>query len=276
MIDICKPGVTKERYCEVKRSRLERSVASSSLHSSLDSENLDDAIMEIPEFDLEDGVKENIMLSVIHQKPAPKYTKWDPDMSAIPTIPGDGAPSRLLEGCGEEPVSLALCGRGFCDDDFLVEARAAFTTTDSSMSSQHTDSSMSSQNTDSFTRASSDNLDLTGAARDSFDITGASHNSLDLSRASSLNLDLTRASSHNLDLTTASCDSVDLTSISIMCDQSLHHIAVQQLLQCEAMYVEEMHKAIETYSRPLRYCALSAKDHVKLFQNVEKVHINLI
>ena len=254
----------KERYCEVKRSRLERSVASSSLHSSLDSENLDDAIMEIPEFDLEDEVKENIMSPVIHQKPAPKYTKWDPDMSAIPTIPGDGVPSRLLESCGEEPVSLALCGRGFCDEDFLVEARAAFTTTDSSMSSQQTDSSRSSQNTDSFTRASSDNLDFTRASRDSFDLTRSSRDSLDL----------TQSSRDSRDLTTASRDSVDLSSISTMCDQSLHHIAVQQLLQCEAMYVEEMHKAIETYSRPLRYCALSAKDHVKLFQNVEKVRIN--
>ena len=281
----------EEKKYEAKRARLERSVASSSLHSSLESENLDEAMIELPEFDFEDEIKENIPSPMIHQKPAPKYTKWDPDMSVIPCIPSDGAPSRLLESCGEEPVSLALCGRGFCDDDFLLEARAASTSTNSSTSSRSRDSSTSSQSTDSSVSCHSYNypsmtsqytIDQTNSlmSTDTTQSDYPSHHHLtrtshDLSKDSRESFDLTRDSHESFDLTRDSRDSFDLTSISNMNDQSSHHIAVQQLLQCEAMYVEEMHKAIETYSRPLRYCVLSTKDHVKLFQNVEKVRIKL-
>ena len=285
MIDICKPDVMTDKYQGMKRTRLERSEASSSLYSSLNSENLDDAMMELPEFDLEDEVKENILSPLTLQKPVPKYTKWDPDMSAIPCIPSDGVQARLLESFGEEPVNLSVCGRGLsvcgrglCEDDFLVEARAAFTSTDSSTSSHNRDSSTSSQSTDS--SMSSNNRDSSMRSVNSMmstDTTNSGHqSSLDLSRTSR---DLTR-DSH--DVTRASPDlsetshglsraSHDLTRPSS--NLSLQLTAVQQLLQCEAEFVDEMHKAIQTYSRPLRYCVLSAKDHNKLFQNVEKVLI---
>ena len=309
MIDICKPDVMTDKYQGVKRSRLERSEASSSLYSSLNSENLDDAMMELPEFDLEDEVKENILSPLTLKKHVPKYTKWDPDMSAIPCIPSDGVQARLLESFGEEPVNLSVCGRGlsvcgrgFCEDDFLVEARAAFTSTDSSTSGQSTDSpmrsnnkdsSMSSQSTDSSIRShnrdssmrshscsSVNSMMSTGTTQSehqsSLDLNRSSHAltraSRDLTRTSH---DVTRASpdltrtSHDLSRHDVTSVSQDLTRASP--DLSLHLTAVQQLLQCEAEFVDEMHKAIQTYSRPLRYCVLSAKDHNKLFQNVEKV-----
>ena len=290
MIDICKPDVMTDKYQGIKRTRLERSEASSSLYSSLNSENLDDAMMELPEFDLEDEVKENILSPLTLQKPVPKYSKWDPDMSAIPCIPSDGVQARLLESFVEEPVNLSvcgrglsLCGRGFCEDDFLVEARAAFTSTDSSTSSQSTDSFTSSQSTDSSMSSHNRDSSMRSASSSSVnsmmstDTTHSGHqSSLDLSRISRdlirASRDVTRASpnfsetAHGL-----SRASHDLSRPSS--NISLHLTAVQQLLQCEAEFVDEMHKAIQTYSRPLRYCVLSAKDHNKLFQNVEKVLI---
>lgn len=47
--------------------------------------------------------------------------------------------------------------------------------------------------------------------------------------------------------------------------------AVQRLISIESDYVSFMHSGIEQYSRPLRHCILSQKQHSTIFQNAEKL-----
>ncbi|CAI9716593.1 Regulator of G-protein signaling 3 [Octopus vulgaris] len=47
--------------------------------------------------------------------------------------------------------------------------------------------------------------------------------------------------------------------------------AIQQLVDLEREYIDFMHGGIEQYSRPLRHCILSQKQHTELFQNIEKL-----
>ncbi|XP_064616351.1 uncharacterized protein LOC135480446 [Liolophura sinensis] len=47
--------------------------------------------------------------------------------------------------------------------------------------------------------------------------------------------------------------------------------AIHRLMSIELDFIDFMHSGIERYSRPLRHCILNAKQHLELFQNVEKL-----
>ncbi|GAB1599333.1 uncharacterized protein LOC115231791 [Argonauta hians] len=47
--------------------------------------------------------------------------------------------------------------------------------------------------------------------------------------------------------------------------------ATQQLVELEREFINFMHEGIAHYSRPLRHCILSQKQHSELFQNIEKL-----
>ena len=50
--------------------------------------------------------------------------------------------------------------------------------------------------------------------------------------------------------------------------------AAQQLRRAEVTFIAQMQYGIQRFSRPLRHCILSAREHRVLFQNVEKVCIH--
>ena len=47
--------------------------------------------------------------------------------------------------------------------------------------------------------------------------------------------------------------------------------AIQQILDCEELYISSMQYGIQRYSRPLRHRILTSHQHQTLFQNIEKV-----
>ena len=56
---------------------------------------------------------------------------------------------------------------------------------------------------------------------------------------------------------------------------SIQQAALQSLLECEQDFVDVMHRGIQMFSRPLRHHILTSQQHSNIFQNIEKVTINM-
>ena len=56
---------------------------------------------------------------------------------------------------------------------------------------------------------------------------------------------------------------------------SIQLAALQSLLECEQDFVDVMHRGIQMFSRPLRHHILTSQQHSNIFQNIEKVTINM-
>ena len=56
---------------------------------------------------------------------------------------------------------------------------------------------------------------------------------------------------------------------------STQQAALQSLLECEQDFVDVMHRGIQMFSRPLRHHILTSQQHSNIFQNIEKVTINM-
>ena len=56
---------------------------------------------------------------------------------------------------------------------------------------------------------------------------------------------------------------------------SIQQAALQSLLECEQDFVDVMHRGIQKFSRPLRHHILTSQQHSNIFQNIEKVNINI-
>ncbi len=55
------------------------------------------------------------------------------------------------------------------------------------------------------------------------------------------------------------------------CNLTPHQEAVQKLIKLEKHFAQRMSQCVQQYSRPLRHCVISQKQHQTLFQNIEKV-----
>ena len=52
--------------------------------------------------------------------------------------------------------------------------------------------------------------------------------------------------------------------------------AVESIHALEEEFVSQMQCGIQRFSRPLRHCLISSRQHATLFQNVEKVSLRLL
>ncbi len=52
---------------------------------------------------------------------------------------------------------------------------------------------------------------------------------------------------------------------------SERHSALEQLVTCEASFIQDTSLGVQLYSRPLRHCIVTHAQHKQLFQNLEKL-----
>ena len=80
-------------------------------------------------------------------------------------------------------------------------------------------------------------------------------------------------------LTSSPCGGTTFPDLSLSSEEhsscSTQQDALQSLLECEQDFVDVMHRGIQMFSRPLRHHILTSQQHSNIFQNIEKVTINM-